>query len=417
MLYEKESDKFFLPASNMKLITTAGALAILKPEFRYRTSILTNGKMKGDTLIGDILLSTNGDPTLTSETLSLLARGLKLKGINHITGALLFNDTYFDTIPYGKGWMWDDLQYGFSAPISALSVNRNTCRIYVRPGRKIGDAPIVNIEPETGFILIRNKAITGEKSNLSVQRVFENGKNIIIVKGIYPLNAKTKIFIRSVEKPYLYTISLFAEKLKGNGIEIGKKIERGASPQFQDTLIKYPSEPLIKLLYDMDKESSNFTAEVLLKTIGAEKRGLPGTTEKGIQSIEKLMKEKGIIKEKFLQKDGSGLSRYNLISPHQITSLLFYLYRRFEYAPEFLTVLPTSGIDGTLQNRIITPSTQRRVRAKTGTMTGVSTLSGYCITERGKVLIFSIMMKDYIASPTYIRNIQDKILKILIKNF
>ncbi|GAI93166.1 unnamed protein product, partial [marine sediment metagenome] len=158
-----------------------------------------------------------------------------------------------------------------------------------------------------------------------------------------------------------------------------------------------------------------FIAEHILKTIGAEAVDLPGTAEKGIKAIEAFMKEKGITKEDFIQRDGSGLSRYNLISPRQITSLLFYLYHRFEYAPELLTVLPTGGVDGTLRNRMREEGIIRKVRAKTGTMSNVSTLSGYCVTNSGKVLIFSIMMKDYIASPSYVRDLQDKIIKTLIK--
>ncbi len=399
----------------MKLITTAGALSILKPEFRFKTFILTDCQKIGDTLKGDILIKGSGDPSLDTEALIWIAKQLKLKGISLIEGDILFDNSYFDTIPYGKGWMWDDLEYAFSAPISALSVNKNTCKIYVKPGRAQREPVIVYIEPKTEFIQLRNDAITGDKDNLTVKRSFEDKRTVIVVKGTFPLNAKTKLFVRSIENPSLYTTFIFTEKLKENGIEITGKIKRGSCEQFQDTLLPHFSEPLIKILYDMDKESSNFITEHILKTIGAETMGPPGTAEKGIKAIERWMNDEGIIKEEFLQKDGSGLSRYNLISPGQITSLLFYLYHRFEYAPEFLTVLPTAGVDGTLSKRMQNEGIKRKVRAKTGTMSGVSTLSGYCVTGSGKVLIFSIMMKDYIAPASYVRNLQDRILQTLIE--
>ncbi len=417
ILYDRNSNKFFSPASNMKLITTAGTLFILGGEFRFKTSLLTDGLISGDTLKGNIILQGKGDPTLDTEKLSKLAKRLKLIGISTIEGDMLFDDTYFDTIPYGRGWMWDDLEYGFGAPISALSVNRNTCQIYVKPGKNNGDNVIVYIEPETSFISFRNKATTGDIDNLTVKRIFENNKNIFIIRGTIPVQATTKKFIRSVEKPSLYTAFLFAEKLKEHQIKIHGDIKRGSTLRFLDTLLTNVSEPIIKILYDLNKESSNFLAEHILKTIGAEAEGVPGTARKGINATASFMKEKVILQSIFLQKDGSGLSRYNLISPCQITSLLFYLFHRFEYAPEFLTVLPTGGIDGTLRNRMREDDILRKVRAKTGTMSNVSTLSGYCITNSGKILIFSIMMKDYVAPISYVRNIQDEILKTLIKDY
>ena len=413
LLYEKNSDKLFPPASNMKLITTAGALLSLKPEYRFRTIILKDGKLNGDTLKGNLLLKGYGDPMIDVETLSQFARILKRKGIHIILGNIVFDDSYFDTVPYGKGWMWDDLKYDFSAPISGLSLNKNTYSIYLKPGANKQDPVIVNVFPTTRFIEIKNYALTAEEDNISLTTNFSNGHNVVIIKGTLSIHSSPRQFTCPVKKPALYTATVFAEKLREIGIEINGKIKKISNENFTDTLFIHYSEPLFKMLYDMDKQSSNFIAETVLKTIGAEIASAPGTTDKGIKEIEKFLKEKKIIKRKFLEKDGSGLSRYNLITPHQITSLLFYMYHKFEFAPEFLTVLPTGGIDGTLRRRMKEGILKRKVRAKTGTMTGISTLSGYCITNNGKVLIFSIMMKDYIATPSHIRNIQDKLLRTL----
>lgn len=413
ILYERNSEKFFQPASNLKLITTAGALVILKPEFRYKTLILTDGKICGDTLTGNIYIKGSGDPTLNTDIISLIAKRLKIKGINHIQGDLLFDDSYFDTIPYGKGWMWDDLQYNFSAPIGALSVNENIFHIHIKSGKNEGDTVTINLEPPLYNMEIKNKATTGKKNTITIESTTGANKKNIIVHGTLQPN-RIKTFSRTIKKPSLYTATLLTQKLKENSIEITGNIERGLSKKNQDTIFIHLSEPIIKILYDMDKSSSNFIAEHILKTIGAEAISTPGTADKGIKAIGNFLKEKKIVKENFKQSDGSGLSRYNLISPKQITSLLFYVYHKFEYAPEFLTVLPTSGIDGTLHNRI-TGKYKRKVRAKTGTMSGISSLSGYCITDSGKVLIFSIMMENYLSTPSHIKTLQDKILKTVIE--
>jgi D-alanyl-D-alanine carboxypeptidase/D-alanyl-D-alanine-endopeptidase (penicillin-binding protein 4) len=171
----------------------------------------------------------------------------------------------------------------------------------------------------------------------------------------------------------------------------------------------------LKILYDLDKYSSNFIAEHILKTIGAEIIGRPGTSEKGVEAIASYFQDHSIVSDSIIQRDGSGLSRYNLITPQQITSMLHYLYYCFACGPELMSVLPVAGADGTLRSRMEDPATKRRVRAKTGTMTHVSTLSGYCITSSGKILIFSIMMKDFPASARHARTIQDRIITVLVE--
>ncbi|TET21743.1 MAG: D-alanyl-D-alanine carboxypeptidase/D-alanyl-D-alanine-endopeptidase, partial [Candidatus Cloacimonadota bacterium] len=349
VLYEKNSAKYYPPASNMKLLTTAGALFILKPEFRFKTLILTKGSLSGDTLHGDILIAGKGDPSLTTEMLSEIAHRIRAGGITHITGNILFDDTYFDTIPYGKGWMWDDLQYGFSAPINALSVNRNTCIISVKPGDKQGDALDVAIQPHTSSITIRNNGITGNAGELFIRLIFEEEKHIVIVAGSLPANAPVKRFTRAVIKPSLYASTLFKEKLEA-AIKVTGQLKQAQADSSFDTLLVHYSAPLLKILYDLGKNSSNFIAEQTLKTIGAESEGIPGTAEKGIKAIAATLEQNRIVKGVLQQRDGSGLSRYNLITPNQITTMLYHLYYSFAYGPELLTTLPVSGIDGTLKN-------------------------------------------------------------------
>jgi D-alanyl-D-alanine carboxypeptidase/D-alanyl-D-alanine-endopeptidase (penicillin-binding protein 4) len=414
LIYELNGDKYFSPASNMKLITTIGALFLLGPEFRYGTPLVTNGSIRSDTLLGDLIICGKGDPTLTTAHLRTMAQEVAHRGISVIKGDILFDDAYFDTIPYGPGWMWDDLQYDFSAPTNALSINRNCCSIHIMPGSKSGDMVRVHVAPATSAITVKNLAKTAEPEDITVSTTYEDGKNKVTVQGTLPVNSDMKRFTRSIRDPAPVAAALLSEELHQQGILITGTV-KSEKCSGAETLFIHVSQPLLKILYDLDKYSSNFIAEHILKTIGAVKVGIPGTTEKGIEAIAECLQENALFGDDIIQRDGSGLSRYNLITPEQITSLLHYLYFNFSFGPELMTVLPAGGIDGTLKNRFQSTATKGKVRAKTGTMTHVCALSGYCITSSGRILIFSIMMKDFSAPSSYIRDIQDRIVSILIE--
>jgi D-alanyl-D-alanine carboxypeptidase/D-alanyl-D-alanine-endopeptidase (penicillin-binding protein 4) len=416
VVYERNSDNYFPPASNMKLITTAGALFLLKPEFRFSTPILTNGTVRGDTLMGDLIIYGKGDPTLTTADMKAIAQQIAIRSISVIRGNVLFDDTYFDTIPYGPGWMWDDLQYGFGAPISALSVNRNCISVFVMPGKAMGKSLQVKVVPETPAITVENLAKTGDTENIALTTTFEDGNAILTVSGSLPIGTGPYQYTRTIKQPSLMATVLFAQALKKQGITITGTVRITKTAGTIDTLFTQVSEPLLKILYDLDKYSSNFIAEHILKTIGAEIIGRPGTSEKGVEAITAYLQQHSIVSDSIIQRDGSGLSRYNLITPSQVTSILHYLYYCFASGPELMTVLPVSGADGTLSSRMGDPATNRRVRAKTGTMTHISTLSGYCITASGRILIFSIMMKDFGAPPGHVRAIQDRIVTALVES-
>lgn len=418
VLYEQHSDNYFPPASTMKLVTTAGALFLLQPEFSFSTSILTNGSVKGNTLMGDLIIHGKGDPTLTISDLDEIAQQLAIASISGIKGDVVFDDSYFDTIPYGTGWMWDDLQYGFSAPISALSVNRNTIDIYLTPGNADGESPHITIAPAMAPVIVKNLATTGEGKDISVTATLEDGTNVITVSGSLPAGKGIQRYTRSIHCPSRFTAVLFSEALRRQHITFTGTVRRAKKTiATVDTLFIHRSEPLLKMLYDLDKYSSNFIAEHILKTIGAEVIGTPGTSEKGIQAIITYLREHSIVSDSIIQNDGSGLSRYNLITPGQVTSILHYLYYSFACGPELMTVLPVSGADGTLRARMDDAQMNRRVRAKTGTMTHVSSLSGYCATASGRILIFSIMMKDFPTGACHVRAIQDSIIATLIEHF
>jgi D-alanyl-D-alanine carboxypeptidase/D-alanyl-D-alanine-endopeptidase (penicillin-binding protein 4) len=272
-----------------------------------------------------------------------------------------------------------------------------------------------SIVPETAAISVKNNVKIGAKGTIAVSAAFEDGKNILTVSGYLPIDAGLRRYTRAIRNPSRLAAVLLKEELNKQGIAVTGTVQKKKTGGIVDTLFIHTSEPLLKILYDLDKYSSNFIAEHVLKTIGAESIGRPGTSEKGVEAIATYLQQHAIVSDSIIQRDGSGLSRYNLITPQQITSMLHYLYYCFACGPELMTVLPLAGADGTLRARLGDPATNRKVRAKTGTMTHVSTLSGYCISSSGRILIFSIMMKDFAASPSHVRTIQDSIIAALVE--
>jgi len=411
-LYARNAHRLFNPASNMKLLTTATSLSVLKPDYRFKTIVYGDGQLSNGIMRGSLYIKGFGDPSLTTEDLISIAKRLKRQGILRITGNLIADDTYFDNIRLGEGWMWDEKPRKYSARIGALSVNENSISIFLKPGKKAKGPLYTEFNPKTEFVLFQNYGMSGSQDSVEVDRIFAQGKNIIVVRGIISVTNPGRYYTRNLEDPPMYTATLFKECLEKEGINLDGIIQLGKLQEEEVfKLAIHYSKPLFEILYYMEKESSNFVAEQLLKTIGASVKGEPGTSKKGLEAIEEFLMTIGILPDRYKGADGSGLSRYNLISPSDIVTLLKYMYRDFELQPEYTSLLPIGGIDGTLKNRMHT--IQRKVRAKTGTMRGVSCLSGYVVTSDSEVLAFSMMMNNYLGRAESIQKIQDEIVYLL----
>jgi PBP4 family serine-type D-alanyl-D-alanine carboxypeptidase len=237
--------------------------------------------------------------------------------------------------------------------------------------------------------------------------------NIVTLKGTMKKGGAGETFVRHIDKPALYTTTIFKEILQKNGVEINGKLMPKESLDTCNLLYSHFSEPLIHLVYDMNKGSLNFYADQLIKTIGAEMQGTPGSFEKGIAEVEKFLKTLGLNEEEFRIYDGSGLSRYNLISAHGIVKILLKALE-LDIKAEFLTSLPIAGVDGTLKGRLKSSNTIGKVRAKTGTMMNTSSLSGYTTTSQKTPVVFSIIINNYTCPPQVIKELQDKIIELII---
>lgn len=416
-LYTQSNHQLFHPASNMKLLTTATALKRLGPNFKFKTALYADTSSVSDSIIsGNLYLKGFGNPDLSIEDLRSMVENLASRGISEISENLICDDTYMDDLYWGSGWMWDDVSAWYWAPICALSVNDNCVEVTVKPGGKVGDSLMVELDPQTQYMKIVNKGVTIDSLDTLQQKAFKverkwrpAAENMIVVEGGRTIGASERSFTIDVVDAALYTGTLFSELLQEENIAYKGQVLKGSIPDTSVVLAEHFSPPLTMAVINTNKISDNLSAELLLKTIGAEVKGAPGTTEKGISVIKKFLNEIGVDSTTYEIADGSGVSRYNVITPNLIVKLLKAMNADFGIQAEYKTSLPIAGVDGTLQNRMKNSAAENKLRAKTGSLRGVSSLAGYTTTADGELVAFSIIMEHFVVSASKIRGIQDRI--------
>lgn len=416
-LYARDSRYLFNPASNMKLLTTSAALKKLGPDFRYKTTLWADSATVQDSLIsGDIFLKGSGDPDLLRDDLRRLAGQLKSLGIRRVRGDLRCDESYMDDLYWGSGWMWDDVSAWYWAPISALTAEDNCVTVTVTPGKAPGDPLEVSIDPPTAFMQIDNRGRTAAPQDTAsrkaykVERVWRPvAKNVVIIEGGLSIDAAPDRYTIDVIDAALYTGTLLQELLREEGITIDGTVQRGLVPASARLLAEHRSPPLTEVILNTNKISDNLSAELLLKTVGAEVKGTPGTATKGISVIYQMLDELGVDSTGYRLADGSGVSRYDLITPDLVIELLKEMHRDFRVQAEFKASLPIAGLDGSLKYRMRDTAAANKLRAKTGTLSGVSALAGYTVTADGEPLAFSLVMEHFVGSSSAIRKVQDRI--------
>ena len=414
VVYERNSNKLLRPASNLKLFTTATSLELLPKDFEFKTQALIDGEVNDVALNGNLYLKGYGDPLLTAENLDTLAEKVSQQ-IRTINGNLVGDISYFNDNYWGKGWAWDDEPEYFDASISPLSINSNIVKVFITPADNIGDAAIIRIEPKTDLIQISNFALTSNSllpSQLSVTRNWKERDNRIIITGSTPLQSKQEHFSLSIWKPELFALNLFKEKLELHGVTIkGKTLIDTIS---QGKLLFQTNHFLDSVIININKTSNNLAAENLLKTIGAELFGKPGSADAGITLTKQFVSHIGIDTTKIIIADGSGVSRYNLITPQNITTLLRHVYNNKNLFNRFYFSLPIGGTDGNLKNRFTNEAVRNNIHAKTGTHSDALALSGYLNAANGDTLAFSIIVNNFTKNSKQYRDIIDKICELLV---
>jgi PBP4 family serine-type D-alanyl-D-alanine carboxypeptidase len=419
VIYARDEEHLFTPASVNKLFTTASALRSLGPQCRFRTEIYCDSLNGSGRVIGNLYLKGLGDPLLSISALEEMAFRLRARGIKEIRGDLVADQSYLDTAKYGAGWMWDDGPFAFNAPVSALSLNENIFELGIRPAARTGRPPLVELLPATSYFKLSNQAVTvkpDSKRKVRTNRSFENGYELVTLTGRVPLDDSVQYYQRSVFDPALYCGTVFAEALARQGVKLKGRVVKGETPDNLPLLVSRPSPPLYELIQRMNKESDNFIAEMLFRHVSREsleqQNSDNGDSSNGLQ---RMLESMGFAPGSFKVADGSGLSRYDLCTPRQLVTVLRSLYEDPLLRPELLVSLPLAGADGTLYNRMLSDGTRFRVRAKTGTMTGVSCLAGLVWGSGNRIYCFAIMFNNYAGKANDVRRIQDSILEKLLE--
>ncbi|MBI2875973.1 MAG: D-alanyl-D-alanine carboxypeptidase/D-alanyl-D-alanine-endopeptidase [Candidatus Tectomicrobia bacterium] len=398
VLFDRRGEDLFVPASNVKLVTTAAALSRLGARYTFQTAVYTDGRWQGPRLQGNLYLEGRGDPGLVSERLWLIVQDLKGRGLEGVEGDLVADESYFDDQRWGEGWPEPTRPQASYARVGALSLNFNTVTVHVEPAREAGQPARVVVEPPTDYIQLVNHIQTRpagsqeDQAGLVVDRIVGPEGDRIVATGTVPLGAQRMAFYRNISDPAAYTAQTFKDFLAREGVVIQGKVVKGKVPPTASLLATYPSRPLFAIVQDLNKWSNNFIAEQILKTLGAELKGRPGTAAKGLEVVSEFLAGLGIPPQRYRLADGSGLSRLDRLSPAQIVRVLEQMYRNFPLQAEYLSSLAMMGEDGSLRGRLAGTPAQGRVRAKTGTLDGVRSLSGYLQTPGGEPLAFSFLV-------------------------
>jgi len=425
--YKRNENKLFVPASNLKLFTTAGALEILGPDYTFSTNIYLNGKVDGSILEGDLVVEGRGDPTISGrfyfndllKVFNNWADSLLAFGIDEIDGNLIGDDNQFEDKGLGEGWAWDNESYWFSAQSGALSFNDNCVDIVVAVNKK-NNLPAISMAPDSKYIVPINKVIVVPDDSVTMIDVYrERGTNIVSVFGKIRASDTVKTFV-SVNNPTQYFMVVLKEVLENRGIKVTgfpqdiDDVTKSLNYGSMQKLFTHYSPELKEIIKAINKNSQNFFAEQLLKTIGLETRNY-GSVEYGLFALDQFFEDIGINPEDMNMVDGSGLSRLNLVTPKQIVDLLNYIYQSENFI-SFFNSLPIAGVDGTLGDRMKNSRVSGKVRAKTGYLESVRSLSGYAYTGDNEPVSFSIIVNNFNVPVKLAENTQDLVC-LRIANF
>jgi len=416
VLFTLNPHTLLMPASNQKLLTSAAALAVLGPDFRFTTRVVASEAPDSDGVVhGAVYLKGGGDPLLNEEDLANLAAAVRSAGVRSITGDVVGDGTLFTDGPYGAGWAWDDFTYSYSPQVAGLNLDENVVMLECRPGSHVGDRIAVRVRPDVGLLHVMNLAVTSRvqtASHLRISRLL--GQNVVRLEGNLPLEKATgpRVAVRvTVEDPPRYAAAVFARKLREVGVAVCGGARVGAAPIRGAEIAMHQSAPLRELLPRMNKPSDNLMAECLLRILGAVKAG-EGSASGGAKVAMEWFQHQGMDPSGIVMADGSGLSRQTLVSPMNVAFLLRAMAGH-PWGDIFRASLPIAGVDGTLRNRMKGTAAQGNCHAKTGTLSGVSSLSGYVTGEDGTPLAFAILMNHYTCPHSVAVQIQDGIVTTL----
>ena len=437
-VYSRNAGKLFLPASNMKIITSAVALEQLGPDFTYRTTFVANGGVRAGVITGDLAVVGRGDPTVSDHMwgdgmlpLRAIADSLAARGVLRV-GRLVAAGNFFPGPVLGFGWSWDDLEDSYSAGIDELLFNEGFSEIHVHAGSRAGDLARIEVRPAHRFPIVRASVVTVDApvciaasdsappcpgaangapgrqrmgTELHAQKDTLRGDIVLTGDIVAGDSATVEVTHRDPDQAFL---SALAEALRDRGILVDSQsvgVQQG--PVRGDTVLVVNSKPLREILPALMKPSQNQIAEALLRTLGLERTGV-GTADSGRRVVERQLDAWGAPSAGRVVRDGSGLSRYDYLSPETIVRVLDAM-RRSPNFQLYYDALPIAGVDGTIQTRMRGTPAEGNVHAKTGSVANARSLSGFVRTADGQTLIFSILSNNWTVPAATVTRVQDAI--------
>ena len=409
----KKNEKFLLrPASNMKILTSAAGLLYLTPDYEFSTDLYYDGYVSNDTLHGNVYVVGGCDPDFVTQDLYAFVDAITSLNVSVINGNIYGDVSFKDSLYWGKGWMWDD-DPSFDAPyLSALNINDNCVEVMVQQSEYI-DKPTVTLIPATNYLTVKNESSFDGDGKFEITRSWIDKKNEVVVKGKFPISSRYAKDFVNVLNPEKYFLTLFSEVLDSNNIKTLGSIGLQNLPQETNLLYSFKRK-YSDIIENLNKTSDNLSAEMTLYALANKYSGKPATADSGVQFINQLIDTIGLNHKDYRLVDGSGTSHYNNVSAELLVNILKYFY---DELPELYNILytsfPVAGIDGTLEKRMRKTAAANNVHAKTGTLTGVSCISGYLTTKKNHTIAFSIMMQNYVGSSSKATEFQNQICRIL----
>jgi len=423
IIYEQNANKFVRPASNMKLYTVATAFDRLTPDYHFVTSVYAKERQEDGKIKGDLIVYGRGDPSIAArfnngdyfKGINDLADRIVAAGVKRVKGDLVGDESYFDGAPVGSGWEWEDLTWSYGAELSALTINDNAIDLTVKPGMSVGFPVVITSgPPATSFMTIANHATTsahGSRSDLHIYRGL--GANTLEISGSLPLGDTGFIGGVAVPDPALAFVSMLRDALVKRGVKIdgrvrtvnarsgGSIVPNSPAGLMPIEIAGLQSPPFSIIAAHTLKPSQNQYTELILRTLGKTQPANPvdesrarDNENSGLGVVTSFLRGAGVGESEIALNDGSGLSRNDLISANTTVQLLTFMTKH-RYFSQFRDALPIAGVDGTLRTRMRGTPAEGNVRAKTGSLSSVASLSGYVTTAAGEHLVFSMMLNNY----------------------
>ena len=456
-LYALNQDKLFTPASNAKLFTTAAIFGLIGPDYRFRTTVETFGSLdKYGRLNADLVLVGRGDPNLSGRTLPYnlrterkappiqvlqgLADQLVQHGLKYVDGDVVADDSYYVFERYGEGWSQDDLAREWGAPVSALTINDNVIFVDIKPADRPGERAFLNITPFPEYYKIDNRVMTTPSGTgprtVSINR--EPGSSQLTFWGNIPQDDPGFGEALAMEDPADFAARLFRQLLEERGVTVYGRArthhtELASTQTFSVTsiasgggdaarptvpaplvLASYQSQPVAQDLRVINKVSQNLHAELMLRLLGKEK-GTSGSIEGGLEVLRGFLVNAGVKTDQFVFYDGSGLSREDLVTPEALVALLRYCYQQ-PWGQLYADTLPVAGVDGSLADRFRNTPEAGAIRAKTGSLSHVFSLSGYAKTQSGQQIAFAVMTNNTNLPAKKALDTIDRIVELIVED-